>query len=92
MLIGVRPIFLFGTAHHQKMCYDLVCWAHHAGLGVAVISNMVQAKSAQRVGNLMVLAQHDGWSSPAEQVGQLAALADFRKMARQQVLLVNTPP
>ena len=92
MLIGVHPIFLFGTAHHQKMGDHLVGWAHHAGLGVAVIANRVQAKHAQRIGNFLVLAEYNGRAPPAEKVGQLAALADFRKMASQNVLLVNTPP
>jgi hypothetical protein len=67
------------------MCEYLVSRTHYAGPSISIIANRVQAKGAQRIGSVVALAQHNCRTALAEQVSQLAAFADFREVAGQEV-------
>ena len=86
MLISVGPVLFLGTSHHQQVRNNLVRRAHHTRPRLPVVADWVQAEGTQhRTNGLLALAQRDGWTAPAEQVGHLTGLADFSEMARQLV-------
>jgi len=80
VLVSVGPELFFRTAHHQKMCYDLVSRAHYPSPRVAIIADRVQAKSAQQVGARFRLVQRDRRLAFAEQVGHLDAKTQPRAL------------